>query len=269
MPTDHPLMLMGDFNCVISEEDRVSRVSRMGMDRSSRQLKQLVRNHGLVDAAKGIQGPGGHFTRMDPVSRTKSRINFFFLPTGWKKEKARCTPVCFLNTSLLEDDQTRCIYREHYVGWRTLWNLYQNQTKWWASMKERTRGFFQQVGKQQTLFHQKRHECLTHNLQDLHRQAAVGWDVREAMGEVKAQLGTWYWEEARKKIFQARTPWVEEWSDYFSRLKKSKEEVMMYLKDRQGVEHQSKDGMLATVAAFYWELYAEKLVDPEVMQLCL
>ncbi|KYO44040.1 hypothetical protein Y1Q_0023044 [Alligator mississippiensis] len=96
--------------------------------------------------------------------------------------------------------------------------------------------------------------------------------MREAMQEVKAQLGSWYQEEARKEIFQARAPWVEEGEEqsaYFSKLKKSKEEVMMCLNNEEGVEHWLKDGMLATAAAFYWDLYTEKSVDPEGMQLCL
>ncbi|KYO34030.1 hypothetical protein Y1Q_0024619 [Alligator mississippiensis] len=96
--------------------------------------------------------------------------------------------------------------------------------------------------------------------------------MREATWQVKAQLSAWYREEARKKIFQARVPWMaerEEWSAYFSRLKKSKEEVMMCLRDGVGVEHQVKDSMLTAVAAFYQELYTEKLVDLEAVQLCL
>ncbi|KYO18906.1 hypothetical protein Y1Q_0018885 [Alligator mississippiensis] len=210
MPTGRTVMLTGDFNCVIAEEDRVSGNKGTGMDRSSKQLGQLVCDHGLVDAVKKAQGPGGHFTQVDPAGNTKSRIDFVFLPTGWKAEEAKCTPVCFsdhslltlridlggqlergrgvwkLNTSLLEDEQTRRSYREHYAGWWTLRELYQNQTEWWASVKERTRSFFQTVGKGWALFHQRRHKCLTCKLQDLHRQAVVEQDVREAMWELKA-----------------------------------------------------------------------------------
>ncbi|KYO28750.1 hypothetical protein Y1Q_0004412 [Alligator mississippiensis] len=123
--------------------------------------------------------------------------------------------------SLLEDEQTRHSYREHYAGWKTLWNLYQNQTEWRASVKERTRGFFQQPGKWQALFHWKWHEHLIRKLQNLHR------------------------------------------------LKKSKEEFMMCLRYRGGVEHWSKDSMLATAATFYLELCAEKPIDLESMKLCL
>ncbi|KYO18424.1 tripartite motif-containing protein 7-like [Alligator mississippiensis] len=53
------------------------------------------------------------------------------------------------------------------------------------------------------------------------------------------------------------------------RVKKSKEEAMTCLRDGVGAEHRLKDGMLATAAAFYRELYAGKPVDPEAMQLCL
>lgn len=96
MPTGCPVMLVGDFNCIISEEKSVSGGRGMGMDRSSRQLKQLVCNHGLVDTAKDAQG---HFTQVDPVGKTKSRIDFVFPPMGWKAEKARCTPMCFSDHS--------------------------------------------------------------------------------------------------------------------------------------------------------------------------
>ncbi|KYO44728.1 hypothetical protein Y1Q_0016842 [Alligator mississippiensis] len=205
MPTGYLVMLTEDFNCVINKKDRVSRGSGTGMDRSSRQLKQLVRDHSLVDTTEGAQGPREHFTQVDPAGSTKSRIDYVFLPTGWNSEKACCTPVCFsdhslltlradlgrqlekgrgvwkLNTNLLEDERTRHSYREHYTGWRTLQNLYQNQTE---------------------------------------------------------------------------------------RLKKSQEEVMTCLKDG-GLEHWLKDSMLATADAFYQELYTEKPVDPEAMQLCL
>ncbi|KYO36537.1 hypothetical protein Y1Q_0024252 [Alligator mississippiensis] len=52
-------------------------------------------------------------------------------------------------------------------------------------------------------------------------------------------------------------------------LRKSKEEATMCLTGGKGVEQWPKGSMLATVAAFYQELYAEKPVDLEVMQLCL
>ncbi|KYO19275.1 hypothetical protein Y1Q_0016277 [Alligator mississippiensis] len=44
---------------------------------------------------------------------------------------------------------------------------------------------------------------------------------------------------------------------------------MTCLKDGARVEYWSKDGMLETVAAFYWELYAERPVNLEAMQECL
>ncbi|KYO23041.1 hypothetical protein Y1Q_0005515 [Alligator mississippiensis] len=92
------------------------------------------------------------------------------------------------------------------------------------------------------------------------------------MLEVKAQIGAWYWEEARKKIFEARMPWVvegEEWSAYFSELKKSKEKPMMCLRDGAGAEHWSKEGMLEMVTAFYQGLYTARQEDPGAMQQCL
>ncbi|KYO19487.1 hypothetical protein Y1Q_0022108 [Alligator mississippiensis] len=160
--------ITGDFNCIISERDWVSRARKTGMNRSSKQPKQLICDHDLVDEAKDAQGSRQHFTQVDPMDNTKSRIDFVFLSTWWNVEKARCTPICFLdhccltlwadlsgqlergrgvwklNTCILEDEQTRCTYREHCMEYRP-WKVLQQSQTWWSSVKERTRGFFQQL----------------------------------------------------------------------------------------------------------------------------
>ncbi|KYO48446.1 hypothetical protein Y1Q_0022646 [Alligator mississippiensis] len=85
------------------------------------------------------------------------------------------------------------------------------------------------------------------------------------MQKAKAQVGAWYREEARKKIFQARAHWVadrEEWSAYFTKLRKSKEKPMTCLRDGAGAKHRLKEGMLEVVTAFYRELYTAQLEDP-------
>lgn len=62
IPSGWLVMITGDFNCVISEDNRVSSTQRIGMERSSRQLQQLVEDHSLADVGKGAQSPRGHFT---------------------------------------------------------------------------------------------------------------------------------------------------------------------------------------------------------------
>ncbi|KYO23021.1 hypothetical protein Y1Q_0005507 [Alligator mississippiensis] len=39
--------------------------------------------------------------------------------------------------------------------------LYPNQTEWWACVKDRTKGFFEQSGKWQAFFHRRQHKRLT------------------------------------------------------------------------------------------------------------
>lgn len=74
----------------------------------------------------------------------------------------------------------------------------------------------------------------------MHKQAAWGWDVMEAMWEVKTQI------EARKKFFMAQAPEVEEgkeWFAYFSRLMKIKRKAMNSLVG-VGVQNKLNKGML-------------------------
>ncbi|KYO37837.1 hypothetical protein Y1Q_0010287 [Alligator mississippiensis] len=131
--------------------------------------------------------------------------------------------------------------------------LYLNQTEWWASIKDRTKGFFQQAGKWQAFFHRRQHERLTRKLQALPRQAAVGWDVREDIREAKAQIGAWYREKARKKIFQEEHQQLErEWT---------LEEVKKTL---QGFKNSKTPGLAGLPKEFYmifWDLVGPNLLE--------
>ncbi|KYO22104.1 hypothetical protein Y1Q_0000711 [Alligator mississippiensis] len=96
--------------------------------------------------------------------------------------------------------------------------------------------------------------------------------MREAMREGKTWIGAWYRGQSRKKIFLAQAPWVEdgeEWSAYFRKIKETKKEAMTSPVDGAEVEHQSIEGILEMVVAFYQKLYAAQPGDPRAMQDCL
>lgn len=101
MPRTRPVVIAGDFNCLTEVGDKINRGQMMGLDRSSRLLKELVCDHSLVDIGKEAQRPRGNFTSVNPLEQMRSRTDFIFLSKGWMVVKVECAPVFFLDCLLL------------------------------------------------------------------------------------------------------------------------------------------------------------------------
>lgn len=96
-----PVVVTGDFNCIIKERDRRSEGQKTGLDRSSRLLKQIICDHSLMDAGKEAQGPRGNFTHVERMGQTQLHIDFIFLPKAWIIVKDKSTPIFFPDHCLL------------------------------------------------------------------------------------------------------------------------------------------------------------------------
>ncbi len=69
------LILGGDFNCALNENDRKTNANNT--DKSRNELKNLLKLHKLIDSWY-IKNTEPGFTYEDPVNMSKSRIDYFF-----------------------------------------------------------------------------------------------------------------------------------------------------------------------------------------------
>ncbi|KAL0150099.1 hypothetical protein M9458_054526 [Cirrhinus mrigala] len=162
-----PLVVAGDFNCVLSQKDRKRTTEDFRVDKTSVLLQGLIKDFKLVDCFRTLHqreegytwfsGDGTRasrterfdvFTRDCPPTDATLTPTFFSdhimlsctlsLPTGvtvggglWK-----------LNCSLLEDEDVVREYREQFSQWQTLQDFYDSRAQWWEMVKERTRQYF-------------------------------------------------------------------------------------------------------------------------------
>ena len=143
-----PLVLGGDFNCVLNSSDRRGAGEDFRVDKSSVLLQGLCRDFKLKDCFKTLHPREEGFTWFSGDGSRASRIDYVFTrdcpPTD-----ARLTPVFFsdhamlsctlslssgvtkgsglwkLNCSLLEDKELVSQYREQFSQWQTLQDFYE------------------------------------------------------------------------------------------------------------------------------------------------
>lgn len=61
----------------------------------------LFCDHGMVNVGKEAQGPEGPFTKVDLMGQSRSEVDFLFLLSRWKIEKAETTLVFLFDHCLL------------------------------------------------------------------------------------------------------------------------------------------------------------------------
>lgn len=160
-----PLVVGGDFNCVLSRKDRRGAGEDFKVDKTSVLLQGICRDFRLVDCFKTLHPGDDGFTWFNGDGSRASRIDYVFTrdcpPTD-----VRLTPVFFsdhvmlsvtlslpsrvtvgkglwkLNCSLLEDREVVSQYREQFSQWKTLQDCYDSRALWWEMVKGRTQTFF-------------------------------------------------------------------------------------------------------------------------------
>ena len=206
-----PLVVAGDFNCVLSKADRKRVGEDFKIDKTSVLLQSLVRDFKLVDCFKKMHQREEGFTWFSGDGTKASRIDYLFTrdcpPTD-----ATLTPLFFsdhlmlsctlslptgvtvggglwkLNCSLLEDEEVVCEYREQFSQWQTLQDFYDTHAQWWEMVKDRTRQFFRKVGKDKKNREKRCMMGLQKRLQRYFNLLNNGFDFSKEITEVKKEM---------------------------------------------------------------------------------
>ena len=169
-----PLVVGGDFNCILSRKDRKGAGEDFRVDKASVLLQGICKDFKLQDCFKTMHPREDGFTWFSGDGTRASRIDYVFT-RDFPPTDARLTPVFFsdhlmlsctlslssgvtsgsglwkLNCSLLEDNELLCQYREQYHEWQTLQDFYNTRAHWWEMVKEKTQTFFRQAGKKKRI----------------------------------------------------------------------------------------------------------------------
>lgn len=284
-----PLVLAGDFNCILSKKDR-RKAGDFNLDKTSILLQGLCRDFKLVDCFKSMHPREEGFTWFSGDGTKASRIDYFFT-RDCPPSDARLTPVFFsdhlllsctlslssgvtvgsglwkLNCSLLRDADVVRQYRELYKEWQTLQDLHETRAHWWEMVKVRTKAFFRGVGRAFKEKENKRMLGLQKRLQRYFKLNQYGFDFNEEIKEIKKEMSVLAEIKSKGVILRARTQELEEGEKctrYFFKRILSKNRTFLKIQRENGVLAQTNEEMKDCVEGFYTKLYEEKPVfnDP-------
>lgn len=283
----NPLILAGDFNCVLSQKDRKGVGSDFREDKTSVLLQNILKDFKLNDCFKTMHPREPGFTWFSGDRFRASRIDYIFTrdcpPTD-----ATLTPFPFsdhvmlsctlslpsgvtagsglwkLNCSLLQDKEIVREYREQYKNWQTLQDFFESRAHWWEMVKGKTQTFFRQVGKRKKEKERRRMVGLQKRLQRYFNLLNNGFDFKEEMQEVKKEMSNLVEANSRSFIFRCKEKEIEEGEKctrYFFKKIMIREKVILNLKDKNGTTMTDTKGILNVVEEFYEELYKEKNIE--------
>ena len=287
-----PLVLGGDFNCVLSRRDRRGAGEDFRVDSTSVLLQGICRDFKLVDCFKTLHPREEGFTWNSGDGTRASRIDYVFTrdcpPTD-----ARLSPVFFsdhsmlsctlslpsgvtigkglwkLNCSLLEDRELVSQYREQYSQWQTLQDCYDSRAPWWEMVKGRTQTFFREAGKRKKARDDRRMLGLQKRLQRYFMFQQHGHDFNDLINEVKQEMLILAETKSKGIILRSRERDIEEGEKctrYFFKKIINRGEGMVKLKREDGEVVEDVEKMKEVVEAFYSNLYSEKNIDFNTME---
>lgn len=276
-----PLIVGGDFNCILTRKDRKRSRQDFKIDKTSRLLQGILRDFKLVDCFKAMHPREEGFTWVSGDGSRASRIDFLFI-RDCSPTDARLTPVFFsdhlmlsctlslasggtmgrglwkLNCSLLEDSDLVDQYRERYSDWQTLQDLYDSRALWWEMVKGRTQTFFQRAGKRKKLAENRRMLGLQKRLQRYHLLNQQGINFNKKIKEVKKEMSAIANVKSMGVILRSREKELEEGEKctrYFFKKIMSKTGFISELKDKDGQKVKDVKEIIKIVEHFYKELY--------------
>lgn len=228
-----PLVVGGDFNCILSREDRRRAGEDFKVDKTSVLLQGICRDFKLQDCFKIMHPREEGFTWFGGDGTRASRIDYVFTrdcpPTD-----ARLTPVFFsdhlmlsctlslssgvtsgsglwkLNCSLLEDRELVRQFRERYKEWQTLQDFYETRAHWWEMVKGKTQTFFRQAGKKRKNREYRRMMGLQKRLQRYFNLNQIGMDFNEEIKQVKKEMSVLSEIKSKGVILRSREREIEE-----------------------------------------------------------
>ena len=290
-----PLVLAGDFNCVLNKKDRKRAGDSVNFDKSSVLLQGICRDFNLKDCFKTMHPREEGFTWLSGDGTRASRIDYVFTrdcpPTD-----ARLTPVFFsdhlmlsctlslssgvmpgsglwkLNCSLLEDSALVSQYRERYREWQTLQDFYDTRAHWWEMVKGRTQTFFRLAGKRKKRKENKRMMGLQKRLQRYFRMNQQGMDFSEEIKQIKKDMSVLAEIQSRGVIVRSRERVLEEGEKctrYFFKKILNKRGGISRLSKTNGCTTDSPEEIQNIIEDFYGTLYSEKPVQTEALNAVL
>jgi len=228
-----PLVVAGDFNCVLSKKDRKRVGEDFKVDKTTVLLQGLVRDFKLVDCFKNVHQREEGYTWFSSDGSRASRIDYIFTrdcpPTD-----ATVTPLFFsdhlmlsstlslptgvtvggglwkLNCSLLEDEDVVKEYREQFSQWQTLQDFYDTRAQWWEMVKDRTRQFFRKVGRDKKNREKRYMMGLQKRLQRYFNLFNNGFDFNDEMKEVKKEMSVLSSYQSKGFILRSKEREIEE-----------------------------------------------------------
>ncbi|XP_048116981.1 LOW QUALITY PROTEIN: uncharacterized protein LOC125305921 [Alosa alosa] len=171
-----PLVVGGDFNCVLSRQDRKKVGEDFNFDKTSGVLNNIIKDFNLVDCYRKVHPREEGFTWHSGDGARASRIDYV-LTRDCPPTDATLTPLFFsdhcmlsctlslptgvtvggglwrLNCSLLQDEEIVREYREQFSLWQTLQDFYDTRAQWWEMVKGKTKTFFKTKGVERAVFY--------------------------------------------------------------------------------------------------------------------
>nr|BAD04856.1 reverse transcriptase [Takifugu rubripes] len=286
-----PLVVGGDFNCILSRKDRRRTGEDFKVDKTSVLLQGICRDFKLQDCFKTMHPREEGFTWFSGDGTRASRIDYVFT-RDCPATDARLTPVFFsdhlmlsctlslpsgvtsgsglwkLNCSLLEDRELVRQYREQYKEWQTLQDFYDTRAHWWEMVKGRTRTFFRQAGKEKKNRETRRMMGLQKRLQRYFNLNQQGIDFNEEIKQVKKEMSVLSEIQSKGVILRSKEREIEEGEKctrYFFKKIINKGGTITKLTKENGCTTETIDEIKETIESFYEKLYKEKHVQIDTM----
>ncbi|XP_057190687.1 uncharacterized protein LOC130554835 [Triplophysa rosa] len=194
-----PLVVAGDFNCILNRADRKGAGEDFKVDKTSVLMQSLVKDFKLVDCFKTLHPREVGYTWVSGDGAKASRIDYI-LTRDCPPTDAIVTPMYFsdhamlsctlsfttgvtvgrgiwkLNCSLLQDEEIAREYREQFSQWQTLQDFFNSRAQWWEMVKDRTGHFFRKKGTQKKNTEKRRMLGLQKRLQSPPRSFLLALD---------------------------------------------------------------------------------------------
>ncbi len=235
------IIMGGDFNCIIAQEDRKS-ITTIKLDSSSIDLMNIIKDYKLKYIFR-VQNPNiPGFTWSNGSSF--SRIDFVFSSPTTEVVESSLRPVFFsdhfkvdclvkingnstkglglwkLNINWLKNYTVVSKITGKFNQWKSLQELYSSVGDWWEDLKTRIRRFLIQESKKATSksnLHLKKWQT---NLQILYSMVYFGFDVVEDIAKLKKEITKIMAHMSKSYIIRSRVQHMEsneECTRYFFR----------------------------------------------------
>ena len=160
---NYPVILGGDFNCVLFQKDRLETSANTSSFVGKKQLGSIISSFRLIDSFLAVNSVDAGHTWFHPGKRQSSRIDRVYVAKDFKVISSRTIPFQFsdhcvvhsafrlpsvqnsvksywkFNASFCDDDLFVKEFTFYYNLWQTLKPGYQSISLWWESVKGRVR----------------------------------------------------------------------------------------------------------------------------------